>query len=564
MATLTFKGKSFIQNHHLTVKYHELIPVKKNSLTDKVSLKDNLIIHGDNLKALKALLPTYAGKVKCIYIDPPYNTGNESWKYNDNVNSPMMQEWLGKVVDKEDLTRHDKWLCMMMPRLKLLRELMADDGAIFISIDDNEQYRLRALLDEVFGEDNFISCISIKANPRGRQSNENFALLHEYCFCYAKDTDYLELNGLPLSSDAIDDFNQEDADGRKWRELGLRQRGAASLREDRPDMYFPMFINIKDGSVSLKPTTLHTVEVLPKKSDGRDSRWMWSLKKVTEEIGRVYGRRLATKPKYDVFIKDYLDRDGEQRTAKPRSMWLDSEVNTELGGKLLKLILGKKTLEYPKPVGLIERVLRIASDTNSIVLDSFAGSGTTAHAVLDLNKEDGGSRKFVLVECEDYADEITAERIRRVIKGVPSAKDEDLRKGLGGSFSFFELGEPIEMESILEGNRLPSYLDLARYVFYTATGDEFLPEQVDEDRHFIGESRDYEAYLFYKPDLDYLKSTALTLDIAKELGEYTDKKKLVFAPTKYLDLNDSELLAKHGLKGIEYCQLPFEIYKLRE
>ena len=564
MATLSFKGKSFVQNHHLAVKYHELIPVKKKSLAGKVSLHDNLIIHGDNLKALKALLPTYAGKVKCIYIDPPYNTGNENWKYNDNVNSPMMQEWLGKVVDKEDLTRHDKWLCMMTPRLKLLRELMADDGAIFVSIDDNEHYRLRALMDEIFGEQNFISSISIKSNPRGRQSDEYIATLHEYCFCYAKRIDCIELNGLPLSPDDIEEFDQEDADGRKWRELGLRQRGAASLREDRLDMYFPIHVDPKDRSVSLKPSARHTVEVLPKKSDGRDGRWMWSPKKVKQEIGRVYGRKLATKEKYDVFIKDYLDRNGEQRTAKPRSMWLDAEVNTEIGGKLLKLILGKKTLDYPKPLGLIERILRIASDKNSVILDSFAGSATTAQAVLALNKEDGGNRKFILVECEDYADDITAERVRRVIKGVPDAKDEKLKSGLGGSFSFFELGEPIEFESILQGDKLPSYMNLARYVFYTATGEEFLPEQVDENRHFIGKSKEYEVYLLYKPDITYLKSTALTLEIAKGLGEYTGKKKLLFAPTKYLDLNDSELLAKHRLKGIEYCQLPFEIYRLRE
>ena len=169
MATLDFKGKALVQNYHLSVKYHELVPKKDKSLTDKVRLDDNLIIHGDNLKALKALLPTYAGRVKCIYIDPPYNTGNEGWAYNDNVNSPMMQEWLGKAVDREDLTRHDKWLCMMLPRLKLLRELLRDDGTIFISIDDNEQHRLRMLLDEVFGEENFISVIVVQSNKRGQK-----------------------------------------------------------------------------------------------------------------------------------------------------------------------------------------------------------------------------------------------------------------------------------------------------------------------------------------------------------------------------------------------------------
>src|SRR6266498_3995009 len=149
MPTLQFKGKTFVQNHHLAVKYHQLVPKKDLSLTDKISLHDNLIIHGDNLKALKALLPTYAGKIKCIYIDPPYNTGNENWIYNDAVNSPEIHRWLGKVVgaEAEDLSRHDKWLCMMYPRLSLLREFLAEDGIIFISIDDHEFQSLRMLMD---------------------------------------------------------------------------------------------------------------------------------------------------------------------------------------------------------------------------------------------------------------------------------------------------------------------------------------------------------------------------------------------------------------------------------
>ena len=183
MPTLHFKGKTFVQNHHLAVKYHQLVPKKELSLTDKVSLHDNLIIQGDNLKALKALLPTYAGKVKCIYIDVPYNTGNENWVYNDNVNSPMIQEWLGKAVDIEDLTRHDKWLCMMMPRLKLLSELLSEDGVIFISCDDNELANLRVLLNEIFGENNFYSQVIVRANSRGQTYNQ-IAKTHEYLIVY--------------------------------------------------------------------------------------------------------------------------------------------------------------------------------------------------------------------------------------------------------------------------------------------------------------------------------------------------------------------------------------------
>ncbi|NLE00428.1 MAG: site-specific DNA-methyltransferase, partial [Fibrobacter sp.] len=211
-----------------------------------------------------------------------------------------------------------------------------------------------------------------------------------------------------------------------------------------------------------------------------------------------------------------------------------------------------------------KNLIILGSDTDSIILDSFAGSGTTGHAVLHLNKETCGNRKFILIECEDYANRTTAERIRRVIKGIPESKEKSFRDGLNGSFSYFELGEPIEIENILEGKNLPSYNDLARYVFYTATGEEFVPENIDESRSFIGESKDYAVYLFYKPDLEYLKSTALTLEMATSLPNHGNKKKLVFAPTKYLDLNDSELVTKHGLKNIEYCQLPYEIYRLKD
>jgi adenine-specific DNA-methyltransferase len=183
MPSLNFKGKALVQNFHLLVPYHELKPVKSKSLTSKVSLHDNLVVHGDNLKALKSLLPYYHGKVKCIYIDPPYNTGNENWVYNDNVSSPMIQEWLGKVVDREDLTRHDKWLCMMWPRLRILKDFLTDDGIILISIDDNEAHRLRNVMDEVFGEENFVAQLVWE---KGRKNDARlFSTGHEYMLVYA-------------------------------------------------------------------------------------------------------------------------------------------------------------------------------------------------------------------------------------------------------------------------------------------------------------------------------------------------------------------------------------------
>jgi adenine-specific DNA-methyltransferase len=540
MAILNFKGKTFVQNHHLAVKYHQLVPKKDKSFTDKVSLNDNLIIHGDNLKALKALLPTYAGKVKCIYIDPPYNTGNEKWIYNDNVNSPMMQEWLGKVVDREDLTRHDKWLCMMMPRLKLLRELLSEDGVIFVSIENNEVHRLMMLLDEVF-QGNFVGTLIWRKKEGGGQTDQYFVTEHEYILVYAKSSAFQWIDETIPINEAK--FNKNDENG-KFCAVKLAKWGSGARKEDRPSMYFP--ITSPDGE-----------KVYPKAPDGNEGRWRVGKIRMDNliESDLIYWDKKNRE--WIPYEKVYYQEEAIKRI-KERSI-LYELANTGDATKMLTDIFGKKDVfENAKPVELVKFFIRYTTNKNSFILDSFAGSGTTAHAVLDLNKEDGGNRKFILIECEDYADTITAERVRRVIKGVPNARDEKLRKGLGGTFSYFELGDPIEMESILEGDNLPSYLELARYVFYTATGEEFDPEEVDEVRNFIGESKEYEVYLFYKPDLEYLKSIALTLERAKKLGQYKGKKCLVFAPSKYLDTN---YLLEYR---IDYCQLPFEIYKLRE
>ena len=548
MAQINFKGKQFVQNHHLAVKFHELVPQKKRSLTDKVSLHDNLIIHGDNLTALKALLPTYAGKVKCIYIDPPYNTGNEKWVYNDNVNSPMMQEWIGKVVDAEDLTRHDKWLCMMTPRLKLLRELLSEDGVIFISIDDNEEHRLHMLADEIFGEESFISQLIWKS--RQNKDNRNVtgvSVDHEYVICYGK-----KLRGA-------------ERDFRQYKNLDKDPRGdwvsgnmVGLLPEDqRPNCHYDL----------MNPKT---------KINYGKPKYGWRYDKNTmdrliEEEKIIWPKTPEGRPRRKLFKSEL------QQEFTGYSSIIGNAIYTYDGTKEVEEIFNKRVVEFPKPSKLIEELVLQATDQNSIILDSFAGSGTTAQAVLDLNKEDGGKRKFILVEMEDYADKITAERVRRVIKGYKknrhpersegsqtkldagdsSAAPQNDKMGTGGTFSYFELGKPIELESILSGKNLPTYKELARYVFYTATGEEFDESKVEEAKNFIGESKDYEVYLFYKPDIEYLKNTALTLDRAKNLPK-SSKKKLVFAPTKYIDQENLDLLK------IDFAQLPFEIYKLAE
>jgi len=551
MAVLNFKGKSFVQNYHLQVKYHQLIPRKEKSLTDKVSLHDNLIIHGDNLKALKALLPTYAGKIKCIYIDPPYNTGNEKWAYNDNVNSPMMQDWLGKVVDKECLTRHDKWLCMMMPRLKLLRELLTDDGVIFISIDDNEAHRLKMLMEtDIFGEDNFLAQLVWDLGTGTAAGN--FTRAHEYALSFARSKEsitnfrYSGIEAL-ISERAVKKISRgnpasqitfppgigfEGKDAEFTGVIGDREK----IRIVKGDMIF------KQGKLA-KPVTLEAGWAM------RNQILSWLDGKETFDSKGQKVRRFF----FD--NKGRLQYEKERGFVNPQSV-LRKIASTRKGSAVVEDILGKTAIDFPKPVELIRFLVGLVTSDNDIVLDSFSGSGTTAHAVLALNKEDGGNRRFILVECEDYADKITAERVRRVIKGVHKAKDENLKKGLGGSFSYFELGPPIEMESILSGDDLPPYKDLARYVFYTSTGEEFDEKAVDEKRNFIGESREYLVYLFYKPNIDYLKGTALTLDRAKALGPYKDKRRLVFAPTKYLDQDHLDQLR------IDFAQLPFEIYKL--
>jgi adenine-specific DNA-methyltransferase len=536
MAQIQFKGKTFVQNHHLLVKYHELVPVKEKSLTDNVSLHDNLIIHGDNLKALKALLPLYAGKIKCIYIDPPYNTGNENWVYNDNVNSPMMQDWLGKVVDREDLTRHDKWLCMMTPRLKLLKELLREDGVIFISIDDNEVHHMRMLMDEVFGEENFVAVLIWEKVYSPKSSAKFFSENHDYIVVYARNKDDFVLGLLPRTKEADARYDNPDDDSRgPWKPGDLSARNPYSK-----GVYA---ITCPGGRVINGPPP--------------GNYWRYSeerLKELDTDNRIWWGGDKNQVPAIKRFLTEV------KQGLVPETIWTYKEVgHTQDAKKELLAVFNEdfQVFTTPKPVMLLKRIVQLATDEDSIVLDCFAGSGTTAQSVLALNGEDGGNRRFILIECEDYTDSLTAERVRRVINGVPAARDGALKNGLGGSFSFFELGKSIELESILDGDSLPTYAELARYVFYTATGEEFDESKINKKTHLIGTSRNYQVFLFYEPNIDKLKNMALTLDMAKALPPLPkDRRRLVFAPTKYLD---QEHLDQYR---IDFAQLPFEIYEL--
>ena len=541
MPTLNFKGKSFVQNHHLAVPYHELNSVKKRGLSKTASLHDNLIVEGDNLLALKALLPTYHGKVKCIYIDPPYNTGNEGWAYNDNVNSPMLKAWLGKTVDRDDLTRHDKWCCMMLPRLKLLRELLTEDGAIFVSIDDNEVHRLRCLMDEVFGEENFVANIIWQKKYAAANDHEGIAPLHDHLLVY-RQNDQFKRNLLPRTVSMDSQYRFEDDRGI----FRISDYTCNKSAQERPNLYYGIE-NPDTGE-----------QIWPKKT----RVWAYSREEHQRHVEQdliwwgVEGN--AKIPQ----IKRYrhLLKTGDGYV--PSTLW-DFEFcsHTDDAKKEFRSIFPTSTdvnLTTIKPIDLIRRVIQVASDKDSIVLDSFAGSGTTAHAVLAQNREDGGSRRFVLVECEDYVNDITAERVRRVIKGVPKARDENLKKGLGGTFSYFKLGRPLEKHSLLEGDGLPDFEALAAYVFFTATGEDFQPRKIRKKTGFIGESRNYDVFLMYEPSIEKLRDLALDLKTARALPSVSGKRKLVFAPTRYLD--DHWL----GRYNIEFCQLPYQIYEAME
>ena len=540
MPSLEFKGKQIVYAHHLTIPYRPLVPDPDKSLNHPELVEgradDNLIIHGDNLKALKALLPRYAGRVKCVYIDPPYNTGNEGWAYNDKVNSPLMREWLNQTVDSDDLERHDKWLCMMWPRLQLLKELLSDDGVIFISIDDNEQHHLRMLMDEIFGEGNFIESFVWRSRLGIGATAKNTATLHEYVIAYARNIKMAE-------------FRSEKRIREKESRERLRQWGQGDSREDRPTMYYPVHSE-------------EFGEVYPLRPDGTDGRWRVS--QTTMEYLLENGLVVFEKQS-DFRVEAYriIPEGTETNTAYP-SM-LDSElVKTTAHGSIeLRNILGLNDFPYPKPSLLIKALVSLCTKEADIVLDSFAGSGTTAQSVLTLNQEDGGTRKFILVECEQkYFNSVTAERVRRVINGGPGAKDAALREGLGGSFTYCTLGEPIDMEKMLTGEGLPEYSALAAYLLHVSAGisasETELGPQDEEGLYYRDGQTQTAYYLLYKPDLEYLASNEAMLDEhrarrIRDANRPHGRKAIVFGAGKYIGQRDLTDM------GITFCQLPYEM-----
>ena len=516
MPTLEWIGKSKVINHHQDVPFRVLerkYSFDENGQHNEDNGSENMIIRGDNLEALKALLPRYEGRVKCIYIDPPYNTGNEGWVYNDNVNDPKIKKWLGAVVGKEgeDLTRHDKWLCMMYPRLKLLQKLLADDGVIFVSLDFHEQPVMRLIMDEIFGASNYVSEIACVNKPSGRSDDKYIATAHESIIVYRK-SPLLTLGGFEPEEKITKRYNKRDTDGRLYREEDLRKRGTHDERTDRPNLFYPFFFNQETGELVVGNNDEETpdgfIRIEPMKSKDVQGTWRWGQDTAIAQKTYIHPRYMPNKQQWSLFEWEYLD---ERGAAKPTTLLDFKDVNSERGTEVFIKYLGFKKEDFPnpKPVGTIQRILQIATAGDDIILDSFAGSGTTAHAVLNMNKADGGHRKFILVEMMDYADRITAERVKRVIRGHGEGKNAV--EGTGGNFSFYDLGEPLLVGDCLNEAVAPE--KIREYIWFMETKQPYAPPS-GGNPYYLGQHNDTGYYFYYEPQrvtvLDYAFLSTIT------------------------------------------------------
>ena len=476
MPTLNWLGKNAVQNY--SPPFHFLNKIYGNG--------DNKIIHADNLLALKSLLPRYENKIKCIYIDPPYNTGNENWVYNDNVNSPQLQKWLGQVVGSEDLTRHDKWLCMIYPRLKLLQKLLADDGAIFISIDDNEQAALKFVCDEIFGASNFVANLVWEKKKKGAFLSKTLTNIKEYILVYCKSAE--KFGGL------IGEINR---DSETYPCINpVNARGVRIIRKGTPSRFkeknYKIEANTKISAGNMNLIYLNTAIIengILQNDIQIESNWRYQQKMLDEFATQNclyltqdnYIRRIVKDVRIKM-LKDLLLRVGTDGNAE-KIFTYDENLNNggwgtnEDANEELHKIFGKQyAFEFAKPSRLIGKLIQTLTDKNSIVLDAFAGSGTTAHAVINLNNQDGGSRRFILIENQDYAENITAERVRRV----------------GGEFSFYELGEKLFDEDGFINEAVPRE-KLFDYVYFSETGKNYVP---CAEENLLGVNDDTAYYFF--------------------------------------------------------------------
>ena len=540
MPTLEWIGKDKVVNHHQEVPYRVLERQYSYDETGQHAEdngSENMIIHGDNLEALKALLPRYEGKVKCIYIDPPYNTGNEGWVYNDNVNDPKIKKWLGEVVGKEgeDLSRHDKWLCMMYPRLKQLQRLLAEDGVIFISIDDNELYNLKSICDEIFGLSCFVSNISWQRTYSTRNDSKGIVNEVEHLLVYSERPGW-NPNKLPRTAEMDAKYKNPDNDVLPWTSSDAFAPGAATHQGMVYAIQHPFtgkLLYPYNGScwryqqdTMLKYMNGWAKYELRQLDDAKERAEICGVpeNEVRPDVmalmladsldnAAANAQKILKRGQWPRFYFTQNGKGGIRRKTyidsvegkPPTNLWQYADVgHTDEAAKTLKGIFGgRATFDTPKPMRLVERVLQIAGEREALILDSFAGSGTTAHAVLNMNKADGGNRKFILVEMENYAGSITAERVKRVIDGYGEGKKAV--EGTGGNFSYYELG-PVLLLPDGNLNEEVGAQKIREYVYYMETKDPLPTEQPKDEPYFMGLCRNT-AYYFY-----YERESVTTLD----------------------------------------------------
>ncbi|WP_419565697.1 site-specific DNA-methyltransferase [Phascolarctobacterium succinatutens] len=525
MPTLNWIGKDKVLNHHLEVPFHVLerqYSFDEAGKHEEDNGSENMIIHGDNLLALKSLLPKYEGKIKCIYIDPPYNTGNENWVYNDNVNDPQIQRWLHQVVGKEgeDLSRHDKWLCMMYPRLKLLQRLLADDGVIFISIDVFEYAHLKCIMDEIFGIANFRNCIAVRRGIKNVQAQfeevQALSLGHEYIYLYSKNTQAK----LPKLSKPL-----ELAKAGKWDTFW---RGT-----DRPTMRYRIF------------------DALP-----TSGQWRWEENRTRKAMKNydIYISKYADKISLDDFFIEHLMATNEKLDFVRKNengviqYYVPPQTGKLLSDNWMDILLSGSFAGFDteKNVLLIQRIIDWIVRPGEIILDSFAGSGTTAHAVLNMNKADGGNRKFICIEMMDYADTITAERVKRVINGYGEGKKTV--DGTGGNFSYYELGEPLLVDDKL--NDAVSTEKIREYIYYMET-KQALPEATADEPMLLGVHHGAAYYFNYEKDASTTLNAAFLKSIKTQAEAY-----VIYADTCVL--SENKLQQFH----ITFKKIPRDIARL--
>jgi len=584
MPTLEWIGKNKVVNHHQEVPFRVLerqYSFDEQGQHTENNGSENMIIHGDNLEALKALLPQYEGKVKCIYIDPPYNTGNEGWCYNDNVSDPHIQKWLGEVVGKEgeDLTRHDKWLCMMYPRLMLLQKLLADDGVIFISIDGNELYNLKAICDEIFGASCYVSDIAWQRTYSTRNDSKGIVNEVEHLLVYSKVPGW-NPNKLPRTEEMNARYSNPDNDVCAWKSTDAFAPGASthqgmvyaiqnpftgaliypsngrhwSLGQDQMLDIMSQWgeYELQDIADTSQRASICGVDVEQVKADVKAIMLTTTLEQSLQKATEVYNRGcwptfyFGQGGKGGIRRKTYLDNVGGRI---PTNFWPFSETGhtDEAKKEMLAIFDGKATFDTPKPHRLIEFVLKVAGTQDALILDSFAGSGTTAHAVLNMNKADGGHRKFILVEMGDYADTITAERVKRVIHGYGEGKNAT--EGTSGNFSYYELGEPLLLPSGNLNEKVGTE-KIRDYIWYTETKKP-LPDHKNSNPYFLGENNSTAYYFFYDPQ----KVCVLNYDFVATIPEKAEG---------YIIYADRCTLSEQELQqlGITFKKIPRDIVRV--